>query len=139
MENKLETNANTTFSHGSKRPHCCSTYRINVFEKCSDNVQASEKSNVHINTNQYCIEKKLIWFPILLTFINFSKVQEIKPTFYKIALITYRWSWISMNKTGQMCFFVFTGMNPVSFQFNFRWIWKTQSTQIKTKTKIKSG
>ena len=41
--------------------------------------------------------------------------------------LTYRRSWIPMNKTGQMRFFVFTGMNPVSFQFNFRWIWKNKS------------
>ena len=40
-----------------------------------------------------------------------------------------------MNKTGQMRFFVFTGMNPVSFQFNFRWIWKKQKYLGKNKNR----
>ena len=49
--------------------------------------------------------------------------------------LTYRRSWIPMNKTGQMRFFVFTGMNPVSFQFNFRWIWKKQNYLGKNKNR----
>ena len=41
---------------------------------------------------------------------------------------SYRWIWVPVNDAGEMRFFILSRMYPVSFKFDFWWIWKSIET-----------
>ena len=41
---------------------------------------------------------------------------------------SYRWIWVPVNDAGEMRFFILSRMYPVSFKFDFWWIWKLIET-----------